>query len=58
MVWVGAMIVLATFAAILKNLEARMVLIISGASMSLCAALAGAEGCFDGVMQALYRTAG
>lgn len=52
MVWVGAIIVLVTFAAILKNLEARMVLILSGVAMSVCAALGGAVGCFDGAMQA------
>ena len=49
MVWAGALIVLITFAAILKNLEARMVLILSGAAMAL---IAGVEGCFDGAMQA------
>ncbi|WP_320957646.1 C4-dicarboxylate transporter DcuC [Enterocloster asparagiformis] len=52
MVWAGALIVLITFAAILKNLEARMVLILSGAAMALIAGIAGVEGCFDGAMQA------
>lgn len=52
MVWVGALIVLVTFAAILKNLEARMVLILSGAAMALIAGLGGVENCFDGAMQA------
>lgn len=52
MVWAGALIVLITFAAILKNLEARMVLILSGTAMALIAGIAGVEGCFDGAMQA------
>ena len=52
MVWAGALIVLITFAAILKNLEARMVLILSGAAMAMIAGIAGVEGCFDGAMQA------
>ncbi|MDO4357890.1 MAG: C4-dicarboxylate transporter DcuC [Clostridia bacterium] len=48
MIWVGVVIVLITFAAILKNFEARLVLLASGALMCIIAAIGGVEGTFVG----------
>ncbi len=52
MIWVGGLIVIVTFAAILKNLETRMILILSGVVMAACAAMTGVEGCLNGVFDA------
>lgn len=48
MIWIGVVIVLLTFAAILKNFEARLVLLASGALMCVIAAIGGVEGTFVG----------
>ena len=49
MIWIGVVIVVLTFAAIIKNWEARLVLLASGILMTIVAAIGGAQDTFTGV---------
>ena len=59
MVWIGALIVILTFVAIIRQYETRMVLFISGLAMCLVGSgmLKGFEGAMDAFTKAMVNPA-